>query len=124
MEYGIVIAQGIQHLRRELPVLVTTETLAELGREVVKELRERLLELDRRITDYDHQIEQVATQNEATRRVMQVEGIERISFECVPAGFPARSEPFASAHFERRRGAPKSKNAQDYAARAAESKRK
>jgi transposase len=53
MEYGVVIAQGIPRLRRELPELVTTETLPTLVRDVVAELRERLLELDRRITEDD-----------------------------------------------------------------------
>lgn len=85
MEYGIIIAQGIQRLRRELPELVTAETLPELVREVVGELRERLLELDRRITDYDHRIEQLAKQNEATRRLMQVEGVGPITATAIVA---------------------------------------
>ena len=75
MEYGLVIAQGLQRLRRELPEVLTKEMLPELVREVVGELRERLLELDRRITDYDHRIEQLAKQNEAAQRLMQVEGV-------------------------------------------------
>jgi transposase len=74
LEYGIISAQGIQRLRRALPELLTAETLPELVREVVGELRERLLEWDRRITDYDHRLNPVAKQHEATRRVMQVEG--------------------------------------------------
>jgi len=75
LEYGVVIAQGIQRLRRELPELVTTETLPTLVRDVVAELRERRLELDRRITEYDRRIEQLAKQNEAASRLMQVEGV-------------------------------------------------
>jgi transposase len=75
MEYGIVIAQGIHRLRREVPEVLTKETLPELVREVVEELRERLVELDRRIAAYDHRIKQLATQNEAARRLMQVEGV-------------------------------------------------
>lgn len=75
MEYGIVIAQGIQRLRRELPDVLTSETLPALVREVVGELRERLVELDRRMTDYDHRIEQLAKQNDAAKRLMQVEGV-------------------------------------------------
>ena len=47
LEYGVVIAQGIQRLRRELPELVTMETLPTLVREVGGELHERLLVLDR-----------------------------------------------------------------------------
>ena len=39
------------------------------------ELRAHLLELDRRIAEYDQRIEQLATQNEAARRLRQVEGV-------------------------------------------------
>jgi transposase len=39
LEYGVVIAQGIQRLRRELPELVTMETLPTLVRDVMAELR-------------------------------------------------------------------------------------
>jgi transposase len=85
MEYGIVMAQGIQRLRRALPELLTTETLPALVREVVAELRERVQELDRRITEYDHRVEQLAKQNEATRRLMQVEGVGPITATAVVA---------------------------------------
>jgi transposase len=85
LEYGIVIAQRIQRLRRELPKLLTAETLPTLVREVVEELRERLRELDRRIAEYDHRIEQLAKQNEAARRLMQVGGVGPITATAVVA---------------------------------------
>jgi transposase len=86
MEYGIVSAQGIQRLRRELPErLALAETWPGLGREVVEGLRERLLELDRRLTEYDHRVEQLAKQNEATRRLMQVEGVGPVTATAVVA---------------------------------------
>lgn len=86
MEYGIVIAQGIQRLGRALPELLpAVETLPELVREVVAELRERLVELDRWIADYDHRVEQLATQNEAARRLMQVEGVGPVTATAVVA---------------------------------------
>lgn len=75
MEYGMVIAQGIQRLRRELPDVLTSETLPTLVRDVVSELRERLGELDRRVSDYDHRLAQLAKQNAAAQRLMQVEGV-------------------------------------------------
>jgi transposase len=95
MEYGIVIAQGIQRLRRELPELVTTETLPELVREVVTQLRARLLELDRRIGEYDHRIEHLARQNEAARRLMQVAGVGPLTATAVVA---TMGEGHAFAH--------------------------
>jgi transposase len=51
----------------------------------VGELRERVLELDRRITEYDHRVEQLAKQNEATRRLMQVEGVGPITATAIVA---------------------------------------
>lgn len=95
LEYGGVIAQGIQRLRRVLPDLLTTETLPELVREVVTELRERVLELDRRITDYDHRIEQLAQQNDAARRLMAVEGVGPMTATAIVA---TRGEGHAFQH--------------------------
>ena len=95
MEYGIVIARGIQRLRRVLPERLTAETLPELVREVVEELRERLLELDRRIAEYDRRIEQLARQNEAACRLMQVEGVGPITATAVVA---TRGEGHAVQH--------------------------
>jgi transposase len=75
LEYGVVIAQGLQRLRRALPEVLTKEMLPELVREVVGELRERVVELDRRITDSDHRSEQLAKQHEPACRFMPVEGV-------------------------------------------------
>jgi transposase len=41
--------------------------------------------LDRRITDYDHRIEQLAKQNEAAQRLMQVEGVGPMTATAVVA---------------------------------------
>jgi transposase len=81
MEYGIVIAQGIQRLRRELPAVLSAEddSLPTLARSVVTELQERLPELDERIAGHDRQIAQVARQNEAAKRLMKVEGVGPIT---------------------------------------------
>jgi len=43
--------------------------------QVVEELRERLLELDRRITEYDHRSGQLAKQEAAATRLMQGGGV-------------------------------------------------
>jgi hypothetical protein len=55
--------------------VLTRETLPGLVRAVVEGLRARLLEVDRRSTQSDHRVEQLAKQNEATRRVRQGEGV-------------------------------------------------
>jgi transposase len=72
LEYGIAIAAGIQHLRRELPAVLSSEdeTLPVLVRTVVTELQGRLQELDERIVGHDRQIAQVAKHSEAAKRLM------------------------------------------------------
>lgn len=87
MEYGIVIAPGIQRLRRELPTVLGAEDdrLPLLARSVVRELQTRLLELDERIAGHDRQIAQVARQHEAAKRLMQVEGVGPITATAVVA---------------------------------------
>jgi transposase len=87
LEYGVALAAGIQRLRRELPAVLATqdETLPTLARTVVTELQARLLELEERIVGHDRQIAQVAKQNEATKRLMQVEGVGPITATAVVA---------------------------------------
>lgn len=82
---GLVIAQGIQRLRREWPELVTAETLPTLVRDVVAELRERLGALGRRIPEYDRRLAQLATRNESAPRVMPVEGVGPITASAIVA---------------------------------------
>src|SRR5260221_294261 len=85
LEYGVVIPPGIQRLRRELPGVLSAEedTLPTLARTVVLELQARLGELDERIAGPDRQIAQVARQNEAAKRLMQVEGVGPITATAV-----------------------------------------
>ncbi len=87
LEYGVVIPPGIQRLRRELPGVLSAEedTLPTLARTVVLELQARLGELDERIAGPDRQIAQVARQNEAAKRLMQVEGVGPITATAVVA---------------------------------------
>jgi transposase len=76
-EYGIVVPQGIAHLRRVLPSVLedAVNGLPVLVREVVAELQERLWDLDERIATYDRRIAQLARQSEAAQCLMQLEGV-------------------------------------------------
>jgi transposase len=87
LEYGIVIVQGIQRLRRELPAVLSAEDagVPTLARSVVTELHARLQELDERIAGQDRQIAQVARQSEAAQRLMRVEGVGPITATAVVA---------------------------------------
>jgi transposase len=81
LEYGVAIAPGIQRLRRELPAVLSAEDdgMPTLARTVVTELQARLLELDERIAGHDRRIAQLARQDEATKRLMRVEGVGPIT---------------------------------------------
>jgi transposase len=72
-----VIPSGIQRLRRELPDVLSAEDdgLPTLARTVVPELQARLLEWEERIAGHDRRMAQVARQQEATKRLMRVEGV-------------------------------------------------
>lgn len=87
LEYGVTIASGIQRLRRELSGVLEggDEGLPTLARSGVRELQERLLELDERIAGHDRQIAQVARQQEAAKRLMRVEGVGPITATAIVA---------------------------------------
>lgn len=87
MEYGIVIPAGLQRLRQALPEVLsaTDETLPTLVCTVVSGLHARLQEVDERIAAYDRQIVQLARQNEAAKRLMQLEGVGPLTATAVVA---------------------------------------
>src|SRR5215475_3188256 len=64
-ERGIVIAQGITRLRKQLPTIIEDEAhaLTPLGREVIRELYSELVALDERITRADHLVRRVFAEN-------------------------------------------------------------
>jgi transposase len=76
-EYGIVVAQGLAPLRRELPLLLDDEEnqLSGFFREMLGEMAERLKLLDQRIRQYDSKVEHVFGQDERCPRLAQVEGV-------------------------------------------------
>ena len=76
-ERGIVIAQGITRLRKQLPVLVEDETneLTPLSREVMRELYDELVAVDERVTRADALVRRIFTQSAACQKLAQVEGI-------------------------------------------------
>jgi len=76
-ERGIVIAQGITRLRKQLPVIVEDREneLTPVSRGVIRELAEELGMLDERVTRADVMVQRVFTQSVACQKLAQVEGI-------------------------------------------------
>jgi transposase len=86
-EYGIVMAQGIARLRRELPGILedANNNLPDLARVVFSELRLQLLALDRQIIDYDRRIAQLAARSEPAQRLMKLDGIGPLTATAIVA---------------------------------------
>jgi transposase len=80
-EHGIVIPRDITQLRRGLAEFVARcdDDLGELVRSLIRELREELIELDRRITSYDRRIREIFRNSEPCRRLAKIEGIGPIT---------------------------------------------
>ena len=76
-ERGIVIAQGLSRLRKQLPTIVEdlSNELTPLGREVRRELYDHLVALDERVSRAEGLVQRVFTQSVACQKLAQVEGI-------------------------------------------------
>lgn len=80
-EYGLVIARGLSHLRRQLPeILEDAETnLSPLARRVFADSYARLVDLDRQIQTYQQHLETVCQQSPVCRQLLAIPGIGPIT---------------------------------------------
>jgi transposase len=76
-EYGIVIAQGVTHLRRALPVILEDRDngLSGMKRELLGEIAERLKFTEDRLRQYDLRIQRLFREDERCQRLAEVEGV-------------------------------------------------
>lgn len=78
-EHGVVIARGICRLRRALGQIAegsdADDGLADLIRDLVREIREELAELDRRIASCNRRVRTLFRTYEACQRIEQIEAI-------------------------------------------------
>jgi transposase len=76
-EYGLVAPRELLHLRRALPRWLEDEGngLTARFRWLLRGLRDELAALDERITQLDHEIEQIARSEPAAKRLMQLRGV-------------------------------------------------
>ncbi len=80
-EYGIIVPQGIQKLRKGLPEILEDgeNELSSIGRTLFSELQIELLEQDKKIEIYDKKLEMIFTTNKTCQRISAVEGIGKIT---------------------------------------------
>lgn len=76
-EFGVVVARNIGALRGRLPEIIdgADGCLDAMTRSLVIELRDELIEADKRVRVYDHRIKRLCSLSEACERLRQIEGI-------------------------------------------------
>ena len=76
-EYGIVVAQGVQRLRKSLPALLedADNGLTGLSRELFQDLSQQLVWLDECLGGMDGKIFQVCLTTESCQRLTKLEGV-------------------------------------------------
>lgn len=93
-EYGIVIAEGLSKLRKEMPLILedASNELTDSSRELFSELLQELKEMDGQIAVYNQKIQAIFQGNEVCQRISQVEGVGPITATAIVA---AVSDPRA-----------------------------
>lgn len=86
-EYGIIIAQGISHVRKKLPEILedAENELSHLGRELFSDLYEQVAEIDKKVEKYNVKLASIFTSNELCQRISKIEGIGIVSATAVIA---------------------------------------
>jgi len=76
-EYGVVLAQGANHVRSKLPALLEdcSESLPPLAVELFRDLYEELIQLEQRIGTHDRRVERLYRANPVCQRLGQLDGI-------------------------------------------------
>ena len=89
-EYGIVVAQGVQRLRKRLPALLedADNGLTCASRELFHALYQQLVWLDERIAAMDGKMLQVFTSTEACQRLAAIEGVGPMIATALHAAVP------------------------------------
>lgn len=76
-EYGIVIAQGIGHVRKRLPEIVedVTNELSDMGRQLFNDLLVQLYDADSKVEEYNTRVDVICKQNETCQRLIKLKGV-------------------------------------------------
>jgi transposase len=87
MERGIVIAKGINYVRKELPFILedAENGLTHLSRELFAEQYQKLKELDKTIKSHDQRIGRLCQQNQLSKRFLAVPGVGIITASIMAA---------------------------------------
>lgn len=92
-EHGIAIARDISRLRSALSKIVNGDEagLGELILELVRDAREELAELDRRISSYNRRLRHIFRNDEMCRRIGKIKGIGPVTATALVAAVGDRT---------------------------------
>jgi len=92
-EHGIAIARDISRLRSALTKIVNGDDagLGALMRDLVREIREELADLDRRIASYNRRLREFFRTDEMCRRIGRIEGIGPVTATALVASVGDRT---------------------------------
>jgi len=81
LEYGIVVPQGISHVRKQLPLIVEAADngLSDLFRELLSELYAELVHMDSRVKEIEKKLAGISAQNEDCQRLLGIPGVGLLS---------------------------------------------
>lgn len=87
MEYGIVVAQGIQQLRKKLPLILedAENELSDYTRQLFSDLLFQLYDLDKKVDEYDERIAKICQQNETCQKLTQIKGVGALTATAIIA---------------------------------------
>jgi transposase len=91
LEYGIVIPQGIQVLRRQLPLILAEPDngLTAAMRPLLQHLEAQLIQLDQGVGHFEAHIKQAAKENELCQRLLSMPGLGPLSATALMAAVGA-----------------------------------
>ena len=81
MEYGLVLPQGITHIRKSIPSILedAENELTVLFRELLAELYREMVHLDSRIQMLETKLEAICAQNQDCQRLLSIPGVGLLS---------------------------------------------
>lgn len=87
LEQGIVIPQGILHVRRQLPIIIEDQSngLSLIARDYLSDLYSEIVDCDKRIEKYDERINLFAKTDETCKRLLKIPGIGPLTSTAIVA---------------------------------------
>jgi transposase len=92
-EHGVVVPRDINRIRRTLGEIADVQSggFGELFVDMLRDIREELIELDARLTGYNRRIKSLFRSNEMCQRIGQIEGIGLITATALVAAIGDQS---------------------------------